>query len=97
MHVLSELGQDMCDPVCALVCRRGPLLKSSSQTLASHADGQHFFMQPLYYYGRLTDVIIGLAFVIVVALCLPWCVLPPSCTISDAQLALPNPVHKPSI
>ncbi len=31
-------------------------------------------LQPLYYYGRLADVIIGLAFVQFIALvCLPWC------------------------
>ena len=32
-------------------------------------------MQTLYYYGRVADVIIGLAVVLAIAVMLPWCVI----------------------
>ena len=41
--------------------------------------------QPLYYYGRLADVIIGLCLVLFVAFCLPWCGFPVSEALTGAS------------
>ncbi len=44
--------------------------------------------QPLYYYGRLADIVIGLSLVLFVAFCMPWyAALPATCNACSKRAA----------